>query len=174
MTRLTLIAPGQEPVETTLEEMTRAAERMTEPVGKYRLAPEVEAIARRLIPEHHKHLATAHIAYIMAESLPARNGKTPMAKAQKASEAQNLLHGYDFVITVNKKAWDMLTPQQCEALVDHELAHCGLGENGWTIWAHDVEEFAAVIKRHGLWHEGARVFAKAVEQMEFDLVGAAR
>lgn len=145
------------------------------PAGKephYWIAAEVEEIARRLIPEHHKHLAAARIAYVFAESLPSRHGKTPMATAKKAPEAQTLLHGFDFVVTVNYQAWMLLTPAQREALVDHELSHLGLKEDGsgWTIWAHDVEEFAAVIKRHGLWTEGARLFGEAAaEQLEFDL-----
>lgn len=167
-------------LEGTVDELKQALDRVAAgaPVDKeprYWLAPQAEEVARRLIPQHHKHLANARIAYIFAKSLPARNGKVPMANARKVPEAQRLLHGYDFVITINEDAWMLLTQAQREALIDHELSHCGMKQDGsWTIWAHDVEEFAAVIKRHGLWHDGARVFAKAVEQLEFDLEGAAQ
>ncbi|MBC7106180.1 MAG: hypothetical protein H5T97_09590, partial [Firmicutes bacterium] len=64
MQEIAVIGPGGA-VETTLEGLEEAARRLSG--GKYRMAPEVEEIARRLIAEHHKHLAAARIAYLMAD-----------------------------------------------------------------------------------------------------------
>jgi hypothetical protein len=38
-----------------------------------------------------------------------------------------------------------------------------------VIAPHDVEEFAAIIRRHGLWKEDVKLFARAVRQCELPL-----
>jgi hypothetical protein len=169
-------AQANEPLvlEGMLGELKDALDRVADSAtqsGKYRFAAEVEEIARRLIAEHHPHLASAKIAYLMADKLPPVKGRPRGGAAAKATERERLLHGYDFVITINREVWLDLTPEQREALVDHELSHCGVTADGsWTIWPHDLEEFAAVVKRHGLWSEGVRAFGKAMaEQLQFDL-----
>lgn len=161
-------------LDGTLEELKEALDRVADSAaqsGKYRFAAEVEEIARKLIAEHHPHLASAKIAYLMADKLPPVRGRPRGGMAAKASERERALHGYDFVITINREVWRELTPAQREALVDHELSHCGLSVTGcWTILPHDLEEFAGVVKRHGLWSEDVRAFGKAAaEQLQFDL-----
>lgn len=70
-----------------------------------------------------------------------------------------------FVIELAKDVWDIITGKQRVALVDHELSHCRVavnhaGKPALTVVAHDVEEFEAVIRRHGLWKSDVKHFAK--------------
>jgi hypothetical protein len=124
-------------------------------------APDVENIARRLIPEHHTHLADAKIKYLGREGAWSVGGKIRWGSAEKCSAKHRHLTGYDFIIIINVDVWGGLESKQKVALVDHELSHCGINDNGWCIWPHDVEDFASVVRRHGLWQEGVRKYAEA-------------
>lgn len=61
------------------------------------------------------------------------------------SENESVEDGYDFIITFDVAEWKALTEAQRRALVDHELCHCAVGDNGWRVRAHDIEEFRAVL-----------------------------
>lgn len=53
-----------------------------------------------------------------------------------------------------------LSDEQRVALVDHELCHFHINEDGeLKMRAHTVEEFAEVVKRHGLWKPDVEWFA---------------
>lgn len=82
-----------------------------------------------------------------------------------------------FVIEIAQDEWrSHLDEAQRLALLDHELAHCHVAieydednpemEIGRTleIREHDIEEFRAIVERHGLWHHGLEDFAHAIKQ----------
>ena len=82
------------------------------------------------------------------------------------SEAGQLAPG--FVISIYKLFWDNADETQRVALLDHELCHCitdvdaDSGEIVCEIVGHDIEEFNAVIERHGDWKgEVARMLQSA-------------
>ena len=72
------------------------------------------------------------------------------------------------LVEVNWEAWFLLTPAQKVALIDHELCHFGreedekTGEVTYVTLPHDVEEFAAVVQRWGIWKHDLERFARAV------------
>jgi hypothetical protein len=73
-----------------------------------------------------------------------------------------------YVITIWDKGRKELTAAQQQALVDHELMHCEpqLDDGGnWklVIRGHDLEEFNAIVERHGLWQPDVEAMAKAME-----------
>jgi hypothetical protein len=131
-------------------------------------APDVEALAKQLIEKYHRHLRPARIKYLYREGKWSSNKRTTWAKAYKVSERDNFLHGYDFLIVVNREVWFTLDQKAREALIDHELSHCGISDNGWCIWGHDLEDFAAVVRRHGAWSEDVRRYLEAAERREQD------
>jgi hypothetical protein len=69
-----------------------------------------------------------------------------------------------------------LAPEHQEALLDHELQHCSAGTDDagnkvWYIQGHDVEDFHAIIRRHGLWSPALKKIETALEmrnQTELD------
>lgn len=64
-----------------------------------------------------------------------------------------------------------LTQHQLEALIYHELSHCGwevdekTGEMKWMILAHDAAVFFNEITRYGTWQSDLRILRQSYEQM---------
>ncbi|MCL6557401.1 MAG: hypothetical protein K6U74_01120 [Firmicutes bacterium] len=120
-------------------------------------APQVEESAKDLIGHYHQHLASARIKYLFREGAWSKAGA-----ATRVNARDKKLHGYDFLIVINKEFYEQMAPDARRALIDHELSHCGISESGdWKIWKHDVEDFAAVIARHGVWNEGSQKYLSA-------------
>lgn len=77
-------------------------------------------------------------------------------------------HGTFFVVTI---FYDMcrlfdFTAKQMDALLDHELRHCGFDQKGAPIIVqHDVEEFVGTIKRYGLWFEDVQRFYQVCREV---------
>lgn len=79
------------------------------------------------------------------------------------------------VIEIAEKEWVELTTAQRRALVDHELCHFVLDEDDdgnetVSVVGHDLEEFRAVVERHGMWRPDVRAFTDvAVKQLRLDI-----
>lgn len=122
-----------------------------------REAPEVEEIARRLIPLHHHHLEDASIRYLFRDPARTSRGMTVWGRAVLADEYLAHFADADFVLEVGEDVWHELDEARREALVDHELLHMALSPRGdWTIRPHDVEEFEDIAARHGAWRNSLR------------------
>jgi hypothetical protein len=144
----------------------------------YTTAPEVETLARKLINtvDRHEHLADVRVDFIFINEAPASKGRLVLGRARKVggltaylasadATAEPNLDGFAprapfFVIEISFDTWQGLTEAQRVALVDHELCHCRVdfddktGEQKLSTVGHDVEEFACVVERHGLWSNG--------------------
>jgi hypothetical protein len=157
-------------------------------VTTFRPAPAVERIASELIPQHHEHLADCEIRYLFVDPPAKSKGAIVWGKASIVSGraayllaqpglgadlAHEPLDGADyamFVIEIAELIWEHLEARERRALVDHELSHCWAGENEQgafklAIRGHDVEEFQAVVARHGMWRREIKDFAATVEQL---------
>jgi hypothetical protein len=140
-------------------------------------APEVKAVADRLIPLYHPHLDTyaAQIRYLFRTPPQHRAGKTVWGKAHLLtglpahlaqvgrSDAEPDL----FLMEIALWIWLDITPAQQEALVDHELEHFKVdtqddGAISKVLQPHDIEEFDATVARHGTWKPDLVRFAKAL------------
>lgn len=128
--------------------------------AEYEHSERIKEVATRLIGLYHKDIAHAKIAFIMklapedsdGPKMPTRMGKHPkMAKAKKVTPLNKVLSGFDFVLEVDETFWDILDLSQQEALIDHELSHMAVDENGFYLKDHDVEEYIHIIERHGCW-----------------------
>jgi predicted LPLAT superfamily acyltransferase len=73
-----------------------------------------------------------------------------------------------FVIEIAFDAWEILEKEQRVALVDHELCHCMMDEDSGKLimHPHDLEEFNAVVRRHGLWQPDVVTFARTLREAE--------
>ncbi len=147
-------------------------------------APEVEDIAGRLIRDHHAYLRQSDIRYLfrVADSWT-KSGKEVYGQATVVSGAMRHIAGdADAVVLVNARIWSDLSDAQREALVDHELTHLQPrtdadgdiqshpdGRPILCTTSHDVEEFAAVIKRHGLWRPDLERAAAVFRAVPMDL-----
>jgi hypothetical protein len=121
---------------------------------EYYKAIEVADIARELIKDYHPALGEAKIVYLFRDKAPKSKGKVVWGTTKKTSPIEKALTGYDFVIWVSEDIWVEIDANKKHALVDHELSHCGLDENGnWIIYSHDFEGFNAVLQRYGFWQD---------------------
>jgi hypothetical protein len=138
----------------------------------YKDAPEVREIAADLVAEHHKHLEAVRIAFAFTDKAGKKSGKTALEKVSIesgktvwfAAGAPDVYHGGKFfLLAFPEFEWECLKDDQKRALVDHALSHCGKDpESGdLCLWPHDIEEFSAVVERHGLWIDDLREFVEA-------------
>jgi len=134
-------------------------------------AYEVEIIARKCIGSHHGHLVEARIKYLFREGPWSSKDRTTWGRGFKVTARERFLTGFDFCVVINRKVWSIIEQHQKVALVDHELSHCGRradddedGNPQWYEVSHDIEDFAGIVRRHGLWSEDVRKIARAIEQ----------
>lgn len=146
------------------------------------IQPEPETEPYRLMREirarFHEDIRTAKIALAWRKALqPDPDGHLVLGRCMKASDLQRELVKWDFVILLNQEVWSdpEFTKAQKEALLDHELCHADracdkegepkIDERGRAVWRtrkHDIEEFQAIVTRHGCYKRDLEIFAEAL------------
>lgn len=157
---------------------------------KFQPADEVKEIAIGLIEENHPRLFGIRIEYLFIDKIPKKGTKQVWGSCRKITNLTAYLADRNrnitdedgeepepfFAIVISRPIWEVLPYEKKLALVDHELCHAGVEETDdggkkLFIISHDLEEFAEVVKRHGIWEEGIEVFIKAAkEKLERDNV----
>ena len=134
-----------------------------------------------LVRAHHDDLTDARIALAFCTSWSADvDGKVTLGRCRRASSLDRELHEWDFVILLNESWWtdESVTPIQRDALLDHELCHAAvkidkqtndpaLDARGRVIYRlrkHDLEEFACIAERYGVWKRDLEVFAQSLRR----------
>lgn len=147
----------------------------------YQEAPDVEALGREIIRDYHSHLVNTRITFCFVsdvdeegESHPiVKKGKEWWGSAKRVSGLNAHLAGEAnpfFVMEISEFAWGRMEPHQRRALVDHELCHMILDEDKLVIAPHDIEEFAVIVARHGIWSPDVKTFADVVsDQLKLGL-----
>lgn len=150
---------------------------------KYWKAEDVQDIADELIKQFHPHLAGESIIYLFRSEHSEESGKMVFGKARRVTGLNAYLAVRADLEDMNGPAddpddkaeapplklieiafdvWKELNATQRIALVDHELCH--FGADGMR--PHDVEEFRAVIDRHGLWRPEIELLAATIAQQK--------
>ncbi|MBL8186557.1 MAG: hypothetical protein JNK38_01045 [Acidobacteria bacterium] len=139
---------------------------------EYTVAESVRDFADQLIKNHHPHLTNVKIEYVFRSQAATKNGKAIWGRAKlvtglNAWLATPMIQRWNrpepfFCLEIARDIWSRLNENQQKALVDHELSHCDrdLDSGDLTIVGHDLEEFAHILRRHGLWHSDVEMFAK--------------
>ena len=137
-------------------------------------------IAQELIADHYPDIAKYEIkiAYMFRAEIPRVAGV-----CRKIDDQNRALHGFDFAITLARDVWDRAEKDQSgkifqRAVLDHELQHVAIvfdeetgdpkydKESGLIktrLVEHDVQEFAAILKRYGPYADDLRAFIEAHE-----------
>jgi hypothetical protein len=107
------------------------------------------------------------------------DGRLTLGKCKKASDLDRELSQWDFVILLRKAFWthEGVTFAQRRALLDHELCHAAVALDGhgqpvrderdrivYRTRKHDLEEFTAIVERHGCWMRDLELFAAALRR----------
>lgn len=127
----------------------------------------IYARMERLVEQHHEEISGARIALAWNTSWkPDVDGRCTLGMCKKAGDLDRELAAYDFIIILRRDFWNApsVLDAQRDALLDHELQHATVAydqdgepkvdERGRTVYRirrHDIEEFGAVVARHGLW-----------------------
>ncbi len=125
---------------------------------------EIKPVLKKLLEllEFH-HLNSFRIKFLFAKKEMKKAGKIVLGKASKFAEKDKLIHPYHFLIILSLDFWDE-SPESREALLYHELCHCGVtDEFEPKMIPHDLEEFEAVVRRYGFWREDIRRFNRQLE-----------
>jgi hypothetical protein len=150
-------------------------------VTEYREAPVAAAIAEQLIGQHHTHLASIRVEFVFRDKANRSHGRVVLGKARKVDglnaflaraltwDPDDVVYGEPFfLIELALDEWARLDDAGRRALVDHELCHClaewddEKGEHVLGTRGHDIEEFAEIVDRHGLWKADLAAFAESV------------
>src|SRR5208282_650338 len=103
------------------------------------------------------------------------DGRIVLGKCKKISDFEKEYIPYDFVIILNDLYWSRFDDKQRLALMDHELHHAApkldddceheedeRGRKVWRTRKHDIEEFRAVVERHGCYKSDLEAFAEVI------------
>ena len=113
-----------------------------------------------LIEKYHPHLLDAGIGFIFRDKAVMSGGRRVLGEASLISAKMQTQIDLDFLIWIAKDAWDESTEEFRIALIDHELCHCVVNDRGgFTTCPHDVQEFEAIIERHGIYNSSLESFA---------------
>jgi hypothetical protein len=144
---------------------------------EYAEAPvEVVELANRLINSHHTHLEPIRIEYLFLSEPILERGKDVWGRARKVTGLNAYLAARErpqeaieprgfFVVELVKNIWNQLDSKSKDALMDHELSHCWVNDDGsLAIKPHDLEEFNSIVRRHGLWRADIESFLNAARE----------
>ncbi len=136
-------------------------------------ADETQQIAESLIRSFHEHLAGESIVYVFRSKAATRNSREIWAKTRKVAGVNAWLACREsldptqpeaptfFLIEIAHDIWLTLRGPQRIALIDHELSHIA---PDLSLRGHDVEEFGAIVARHGSWTKSLEMFKEASKQ----------
>lgn len=133
-----------------------------------------------LVHAHHSHLRDARIALAWHKGWKGdKDGRVKLGMCVKASDLNRQLADFDFIIILNREFWTSpsVNDEKKRALLDHELCHAQVveDENGdpaqnelgqviYRMRKHDVEEFADIVERHGVWKRDLELFFQAARR----------
>lgn len=80
--------------------------------------------------------------------------KITFADCRKVSGPYIAYLPYDFIITFYDNEAGLLTDNQQKILMLHELKHIEIGERGFSVRPHDIEDFRSILEKYGInWNE---------------------
>lgn len=138
----------------------------------YKQNNELEELAAQVIKERRPELSMLSICYLFRGEAAVSNDKVVAGMCIKVDDRNWTIHKHDFLIEIAKDVWDEASDLFRDAIMDHELGHCGIRMEGPNepridektgrlrvyIIPHDIEEFADVLERHGDYHAALREF----------------
>lgn len=149
-----------------LEKLVEVLAKGTSPRRSYQDAPpEIVAMAQRLIEECDE-LAVAADAKVKYLFVDRKWNK--LGECARATGKWRFLTGFDFVITLNKEAWENMDDQSRRALLHHELSHIEKRDDKWVLRRHDIEEFFSTASRFGLWSESLKIMSQIVGEQDVE------
>lgn len=117
----------------------------------FKQAEDLKLIGQKVISMFDKfeNLEDINIAYLWSDKQKKKGTNTVYGDCEKVSDKHKALSGYDFCITFYADA-ENLNEETKEHLMEHELMHIGIDEDGkHSIVQHDLEDFKEIIDKYG-------------------------
>lgn len=144
-------------------EVASVANRLMDPRGRAIAGVKDLDKAGGVLP-HLSHLRQAPILFLFTSA--EKVGKHAAAQASRFAKKHLPIaeKEYEFEIVVSEPRWSDYDEGQRNALVYHELLHCGINDKDkYYVVPHDLEEFKAVVRYFGFWDDRTR---EMYEQMQ--------
>lgn len=109
-----------------------------------------DIVARVVRLPERSHLSGRTIDVVWRRRHATRQGQVVLGKAGPTPRKDRDLGAGDFRVELAFDAWCLLTPEERERLVHHELGHCRVADGLPAGHGHDVEEHADTVARYGL------------------------
>ncbi len=128
-------------------------------------SPDLIHMAADLVKQHHPDLSEAIIGFVFRSEPSVSGDKLVLGQASKLPSKLTPYLDYHFIIWISLPTWHEFSPEKRQALVDHELCHCTMTDEGEPkLRSHDVQEFTAIIERYGIWKSDLAPFAWAIQK----------
>lgn len=148
---------------------------------RYEDVPEnVFTMLRELIGEYFSDLAGAKIHIVFDTKKKMTGGKLVLGKIKKANELEKFFTselttdggGFDYVIFLDKKAWNIANEDDRYRLLRHELRHTDVNidsKNPYQIRKHTLEDFYSEVRlnqENPRWSEDLAIRTKIAYENE--------
>jgi hypothetical protein len=119
---------------------------------------EATLICKFVIETYRPDLRGYKIAVVMQKDVPPANGRGRLGTATRLPRKIHFISTVHAIVTVDFGEWCMLTDQDRQRLIHHELEHLHQNDdrNGLVLLGHDFEDFISVIQLYGLRSESER------------------
>lgn len=95
------------------------------------------------------------VGYVRShEAKQGKGNKAIMADCRKVNGTYTAYLPFDFIVTFYEPNTYHMSENQKKILMLHELKHIGVGEKGFKIEHHDVEDFVDILYRFGIEWNG--------------------
>ena len=94
------------------------------------------------------------IGYVRSYEAKKDKGKQVNADCRKVNGTYTAYLPFDFIVTFYEPNIFHMSENQKKILMLHELRHIGMGERGFRIENHDIEDFRDILERFGIEWNG--------------------
>jgi predicted metallopeptidase len=118
-----------------------------------RKSPELRRRANKIIKELFPWIREQgiKIGYCYSDQEKKKGNKLVYGECVKVPELYHAWINYDFIIVFYETFTALLTDDQLDILMEHELRHIGVSNSGaLQIMPHDVEDFMPIIDKYGI------------------------
>lgn len=117
-------------------------------------AEDLKELADSVIKEHYEELGfiedmEIEIGYVRSYLNKQKDGRIIFADTEKTKYKYTAFLPYDFVIVFYEPNVELFNDEQKRTLMWHELRHIGVGEKGYKVMPHEIEDFYSITDKLG-------------------------
>lgn len=180
MARLEAAMDNDEELKKLMESYLPEAERIRMGFwgdGDFRILDEGNLLVQYVVDEYRPDLIGHRIAVVFVDKITPINRRGRLGTQMRLPGKMRFLAEYDAVTTLGYEDWRMLSDQDRQRLVHHELEHLEV-DDGLKLRSHDFEDFVSIFKLYGPQSQGGRFSGDSLKAIygaegnsQFELMG---